>query len=250
MYVATGWLANGRPQSLLLIGEPSSGKTELLHRLRENATLHYASDLSVMGLHRTLKLAKSGAVTHVVATEFQKWFMRKRDAVQNLLGTLSQAMDEGVGNVDVGEYARDFGGTRIGFIGATTPQSFREQERFLSGLGFLSRTTAVEWEMPRDEVYEVMSAINRGDETDLMPVILPVPAKKVRVELPPTLSQHFQEWVWKFYRDDSVMRIFKRFRLLSMACALLDGRDVVHARDIEKVVAFEPYWSRMKRGSL
>lgn len=246
MYVATGWLLDVGPQSLLLVGEPSSGKTELLNRFEQVPSLHFVSDITVMGLHRTLKHAKNGSTTHVIATEFQKLFMRKREAVQNLIGTLSQAMDEGVKNVDVGDNPQDLKGARVGFIGATTPQSYREQERFLGGLGFLSRLTAVDWEMPPDEVYGVMSAISRGDTSDLIPMVLTAPAKRLRVHIPQELSTQFQDWLWKRYRDDSALRLFKRFRALAMGCALLDGRDMVHARDVEKVVAFDPYWSKMR----
>jgi hypothetical protein len=55
----------------------------------------------------------------------------------------------------------------------------------------------------------------------------------------------FEEFVIKKMMKHTVLRVFQRMRALGMACALLDGRDVVHARDVEKVVAFDPYWARM-----
>jgi hypothetical protein len=247
MFVATGWLASDRPQSLLLVGEPASGKTELLNRFTGNSTLYFASDMTVSGLHRTLKQARDGAVTHIIATEFQKYFMRRSDAVQNFLGTLSQAMDEGVGTIDVGSERRNMRGAKLGLIAAITPDAYKEHERFLKRLGFLSRITAMPWKMTRDEVYNVMTMIGRGDMSDLAGVVLPIPERPIYVELDTNISIEFQRYVWDRYRSDSVLRIFKRFRALAMACAVLDGRDVVHARDVEKVVAFEPYWAQMYR---
>ena len=74
------------------------------------------------------------------------------------------------------------------------------------------------------------------------------PAKKIFVDIPKPLSDQFQEFVTRRMMQHTVLRVFQRFRALAMASALLDGRDVVHARDVEKVVAFDPYWSKMIKG--
>jgi hypothetical protein len=68
------------------------------------------------------------------------------------------------------------------------------------------------------------------------------------VEFPPVLSRQFEDFVIRRMMAHTVIRVFQRFRALAMACALLDGRDIVHARDVEKVVAFDPYWAKMVKG--
>jgi hypothetical protein len=65
----------------------------------------------------------------------------------------------------------------------------------------------------------------------------------VKVELPQPLSQQFEKYVLVHMRDHTVLRVFQRLRALAMGCAVLDGRDIVHAVDVEKVVAFGSYWS-------
>ena len=250
MFAATGWLANGRAQSLMLISEPGSGKTELLDRFQINPWLEYASDITVRGLYSILKRARSGAVTHLVATEFQKYFMRKSVTADNMLGTLCQAMEEGVGNVVVGESVVNYGGAQIGLIGAITHDTFNDRRKLLIGTGFVSRAAIFDWQMSSEELYEVMGNIGRGDRTDLAPVIVPVPDRRVSVDFPTLLSDQFREYVWSQMRSHTVLRIFQRFRALAAACALLDGRDVVHARDVEKVVSFKDYWDRMWHGSM
>lgn len=247
MFAITGFIANARPQSLLLISEPGSGKTELLDRFQDNSFLKYASDLTTRGLFPILKAARNGANTHVIATEFQKFFLRKAATAEATLGILCQAMEEGVGHVLVGDQPVDFGGARIGLIGAITHDTAKKWRGALRELGFWSRCAAFQWDMPLEQLRDVMRSISRGDKSDLSPVSLKVPDRKVTVDFPVKLSEQFEDFVFQKFREHTVLRVFARFRTLAMACALLEGRDVVRHVDVEKVVAFDTYWSRMER---
>lgn len=246
LFAATGFVANERPQSLLLISEPGSGKTELLDRFQGNPFLQFASDITTRGLFPILKLAKQGVCSHLVASEFQKFFLRKSATAEATLGTLCQAMEEGVGKVLVGDKPLDFGGARLGLIGAITHDTASKWRRDLRELGFWSRAACFEWEMPMDQLQGVMRAISNNDKRDLAPVILKVPEKKIRIDFPVRLSQQFEDYVFQKFREHTILRVFNRFRTLAYASALLDGRESVRAYDIEKVVSFNPYWSRMQ----
>lgn len=245
MFAFTGWLSNARAQSMLLISEPGSGKSELLDRFILNGWLEYASDLTVQGLYPILKRMRQGAVTHIMATEFQKFFLRKTSTAENTLGTMCQMMEEGVRQVMVGGKTVDFGGAQGGLIGAITHKTAATWRESLHEYGFWSRCAAFDWDMSQEELRGVMAAISSGDRSDLDPLVLNVPRTKMHVEFPQVLSQQFEEFVVRRMMAHTVLRVFQRFRALAMACALMDGRDVVHARDVEKVVAYDPYWSRM-----
>lgn len=248
MFAMTGWLENARAQSMLLISEPGSGKSELLDRFVGNNWLQFASDLTVQGLYPVLKMMKQGAQTHIVATEFQKFFLRKSSTAENTLGTLCQMMEEGVGQVMVGSKPVNFGGAQGGLIGAITHDTVAKWRGPLREYGFWSRCASFEWAMPVDELRGVMRSISNGDKNDLSLVEVKVPAKRMHVDFPVQLSHQFEDFVIKRMMSHTVLRVFQRFRALGMACALLDGRDVVHARDVEKVVAFDGYWQRMIKG--
>jgi hypothetical protein len=247
MFVATGWIANAKRQSMMVISDPGSGKTECLDRFNSNPQLQYASDLTVRGLYGILKRASTGSVTHIVATEFQKFFMRKAATADNTLGTLCQAIEEGVFEVHVGERALNFGGIQIGFIGAITHDTLHEKTRLLRETGFLSRVAVFPWQMTSEEIYGVMGSIGRADRSDLTPVRMQQPQSRITVAFPEQLSTQFQDYVHNTMRDYTPLRVFQRFRALAMACAVLDGRNYVHARDVEKVVSFECYWRLMLR---
>lgn len=251
MFALTGFVANSvgavKPQSLLLISEPGSGKTELVDRFKPNSFLRYASDLTSRGLYPVLKAAKSGAVTHIVATEFQKLMLRRNHTAEATLGLLCQAMEEGVGEMLIGDHPVDFGGARLGIIGAITHDTVSKWKSGLRELGFWSRCAGFEWQVSLREMQGVLRSITREDRTDLAPVLLKTPSSPVRVEFPTRLSEQFETFVFENFKEYTPVRLFNRFRCLAQACALLDGRDRVKACDVEKVVAFQPYWSKMQR---
>lgn len=247
IFAMTGFIKDARPASLLLISEPGSGKTELIDRFNQNAFLQYASDVTTRGLYPILKLAKAGACTHLVASEFQKLLLRKSSVAEATLGTLCQAMEEGVGRVMVGNEVIDFGGARLGLLGAVTHETAKKWRVNLRELGFWSRVAAFNWQLPMDQLREVMRNISAGNMSDLSPVILKVPESPEAVDFPTKLSNQFEDFVIKRFREHTVLRLFARFRVLAQACALMEGRDVVRARDVEHVVAFHAYWTAMER---
>lgn len=248
LFVTTGLVANIRPQSLLFNSEPGSGKTELLERFMANEQLSFASDLTSRGIHSILRKAQRGAVTHIVATEFQKFLMRKASTAENMLGTLTQALEEGVRETYIGTRMEDFGGARVGLIGAITGETLSRRRDVLREVGFVSRVAIFKWGMPDDELRLVMQNISHGNDSDLDPVLVPLPQKPIPVELSPKLSDSIQAYVWKHFREHTILRVFNRFRALAMASALLNGRDTVKAEDVEVIGSYHNYWRVMERG--
>lgn len=248
LFVATGWLANARPQSILFNSEPGSGKTELIERFMGCSQLVFASDLTVRGLYSILRRAEKRIVSHVVATEFQKFLMRKAATAENMLGTLTQAAEEGVGEVYIGDKLEDFGGARVGVIGAITGDTLNKRRDMLREVGFLSRVAVFKWRMPDDELQDVMRKISRGDQSDLSPIHMGMPEKPIHIDMHEKLSDVLRQYVWRDFRAHTVLRVFQRFRALSMASAAIDKRDSVKTWDVERVMAFHPFWKIMERG--
>lgn len=244
LFLATGFIENCRPQSLLLAGDPGTGKTELLDRFRPNRACSYHSDLTVRQLFPILRQVQRGVITHLILTEFQKLMMRKQSVAENLLGTLVQAMEEGVNAVGVGPNTADYGGVRLGVIGAITNGTVNKRKDFLSEMGFLSRCATLEWDMPPEEEKEIMDRVTTGDYSDLEPVHLPRPPKRVHVELSEGVGQLVTDYVWR-NRKGKALRQHNRLRALAQASALLDNREEVQPRDVEWVRGFDVYWTRL-----
>lgn len=242
MIIATGAVENARRQSIILISDPGDGKTELIDRFDDNPQLAYASDLTSIGLERILRRAKQGQVTHLVLNELQKVFMRKAATWTNCLGMLCQALEEGVKVNMNREHNVDLGGAQIGLIAGLTHDTAKQKSKLLRETGFWSRVAAVSWEMPQDELAEVMRAISDENRSDLTKVTVTLPDKPIYVSFPSGLSRQFEEYVLKQMREYTILRIFQRLRAVAMACAVLEGRDTVLPVDVEKVVAYGRYW--------
>jgi hypothetical protein len=244
LFASTGAIKNSRPQSLLLVSEPGTGKTELLERFRVNRQLSFHSDLTVRQLWPLLKDAKRGQLTHIVATEFQKMFQRKASVAENLLGTLVQAMEEGVSAVGVGPSLVDYEGARIGLIGAMTNGTLIKKREFLSEMGFLSRAACLPWDLPVDEERDILSRISNMNYSDIDPVKLELPDRPETVGFEPILSRQLEKYVIET-GVTRPLRVFNRLRSLTQGAVLLDGGDKVQKRHIDWVLAFAPYWKRL-----
>lgn len=237
--------ARPRPQSIVLVGPPGSMKTELLMRFWNNPTLAFRSDLTVRGLWGVLLRADKGRSTHVVLTEFNKIFQRKLSTAMGCVGTLTEAMDEGVYEAEVGPMKWSFKGARLGVLGAMTGRTMKRRREMLYEMGFLDRCAMLPWDPPDEQKHDVMDRIARGDKRDLAKVVLPSPAKAVRVHMPVRIGLALKDYTWKRW-PDSALRLFLRFRALAMAAALLDSRDVVKPVDVERgIFQFEDYWQRL-----
>ena len=252
MFAMTGFLecqsAEGkwrreRPQSIILVGDPASGKSELIERFNGNTWLAYRSDITRRGLDPIFDEAIHDRATHLVMTEFQTVFLRKMAVAGNCLTSLGQAMEEGIGIENIGGRERDYGGVRIGLIAGITNGSLEERRRYLRDLGMLSRAATLIWAPPDTEIKEIMRRIDHGDRRDLEKVRLHRPDRPVRVALPSEKAAVLTKFAWDMLRGQG-MRLQRRLHVLAMACAMSAGRDVVKSDDIEKVLLFQDYWRK------
>lgn len=232
-----------RPQSLIWVGDPGSGKTELIERFNMNTWLAYRSDITRRGLDPILDDAIHGRATHLVMTEFQTVFLRKMAVAGNCLTSLGQAMEEGIGIENIGGRERDYGGVRIGLIAGITNGSLEERRRYLRDLGLLSRAQTLLWAPPDTEIKAIMSRIDHGDRSDLEKIKLHRPDRPVRVALSAEKAQVLTKFAWDMLRGQG-MRLQRRLHVLAMCCAMLAGRQQVKNEDIERVLLFQDYWRK------
>lgn len=245
----TGFVSNGRPQSVVLVAEPGSGKTELLERLSNyflpNGHLAYYSDMTFRTVIDVLKLASRGQVTHVVLPEFQKIIARKKAVAESTLAIMLQMMEEGVHTVAYGPRTIDLKGARAGILAATTVTSLRKNPYLISDLAIDSRAFFIDATGTRDELLEIERRIAVGDVRSLRKLRLTLPDRKVHVDVPAKVGLTMREWVREMEKGlvrTYGTRTFTKFMHTIKGVALADGSDVVKPRHLDEFYTFRNLW--------
>ncbi len=244
IFAVTGFVKGERPASVVLVGEPGGGKTELIERFRVNRWLQFRSDITMRPYISLLREAKGGGITHLVATEFQKYFQRKTHTAENTLGYIVQAMEEGIHEVSFGPVNVSLGGVRVGIIAAMTHGTLDKKRELLFETGFLSRACVFPWSLPDLEVRNILNKMIRGDEADLKPIQLPKFEDPVKVEISVKLAGVLRDYAWEMRRGKS-LRLFKRLRSLVRASALLNGKRKVTQKHVDRILSYSDYWEAM-----
>lgn len=235
-----------RPASVLLVGGPGSGKTEIVERFRRCHWISYHNDMTVRSLLPLLRKAEERTLTHVAAPEFNKWFQRKAVIAENCVGLLSSAMEEGVDNYDVGGEHRKFNYARLGLFAGMTPGTMTKRKGMLGEMGFLTRAAVLEWALPREERDEILHRMNTGLTADIEPIALAVPpgTSRATVQWEPRIGLALMEFVRRHWSAND-LRTFKRFKVLLLARAYLTGAARVRDEDWQWLRSYDDYWNRL-----
>lgn len=241
----TGYVENGRPQSVILVAEPGEAKTELLNRFDTNPQLAFYSDFTYRTVLEELKKAKHGKRTHIVATELQKVIARKKAVSDSALTLMLQAMEEGVHRVGFGPQMMDLGGARLGGLFATTMTSITRNPFIIEDLAMDSRCFMIDATGSRAELLEIENRIANGDMSALKKIVIAVPEKAVHVALPVKLAQEIRGWVREMERRQIPtygIRTYTKFLHTAKGVALKNGRKQVQPADVAELYGFKNLW--------
>jgi hypothetical protein len=103
----------------------------------------------------------------------------------------------------------------------------------------------VEFDFVGEEIEDVVHRIDRGDRSDLTARVVPVPSdgKPVRVDFPVKVAGQLSRAMLKVLADHKggspPLRQLQRLRRLAGAAAVMRGKDVVAAVDVERVLQFK-----------
>lgn len=245
----TGQLENSRPQSLLIVGPPSSGKSELMLRYRpapgevRNNHMLFATSVTSWGLSEILLNRVPQGVTHLVAPELQTLIKRKGPVWDATVGLLLPAMEEGVTDTFQGPLRKRFHGARIGFITAIPDEAYDVHYRELESCGLLSRMLTVRFQRSNENVLLARKAANFGDRSELQKITCPEFPKhgKIRVALSPRLATRIDEYAASLSTKE-VHRASNRFQALTKAIAWLEGSEEATLTHFEALAKHEKLW--------
>lgn len=248
LVLTTGAIQNGTPQSLLIVGDPGSGKTALVERFSDNDDPSFngksklIGNLSAWGLRNFLKLEAPRGVTHIIAPEFQTLFMRRSDTWAAVEGLLLQAMAEGVGDYYNGPEAETYNKARLGLVACMTRDSYMTVRSEFKKTGLSSRFLIVRWSRTHKQIEDAILKKSRGDFRQLEKVDLQLPTVRRVIDVSSSVSEAIISYC-RETRLDEFNRAFDRFVTLTKAAALRRRSRVATLTDWRTVLSCSRFWT-------
>lgn len=237
-----------KPQSLLIYGNPGSGKTANLERFMAadgetmNPHLVFVTNATTMGLQTILQERVPRGATHMIVPEFQTLLLKRGGVWETMLGTLLPAMEEGVRDVYVGPKRLAFGGARLGLVAAMPTDAYFQHAAMLQATGFLSRMLRVRYDRSSDHVLAARHRVNDGDRSELCKIDAELPAS-IRVTVPATMRAIITEYAASV-DSGNIHREANRFEALAQAVAFTCRERTVTIKHIAMLVGLEHFWKQ------
>jgi hypothetical protein len=230
-----------KPNSLIIIARPESGKTEALKKFVINKNVAYLTDVTAYGIQRDyLPKIEAGKVRHIIIPDLLKPLSRKKSTVDSFITMLNGLIEEGVSSMST--YATPGPVTykkpvKCGLITAITTQEFTDKRHGWVKKGFLSRTIPFSYKYGMNTVTKVFNSILDLGYTKEHDIRLDIPKQDIPIKLKPKYARAILPSTATIAKAQQTygFRLQKQFQALLQASALDRKRRAVNSRDVERV---------------
>jgi len=237
----TAYLENvQKPNSLLIIAKPESGKTEVLKKFIPNKNVVYLTDATAFGLERDyFQKIESGEIRHIIMPDLLKPLSRKESTVRTFITSLNALTEEGVASYSTyaGRRSSDIA-VKCGIITAITDEELNDQRHSWGRLGFLSRVIPFSYSYSMESVKRVFDSILGLDYLKEQSIELQIPKSDKQVKLPRRYAEAILPSTATIAQAQKTygFRLQKQFQALLQASALERGRTCVDSKDVDRVL--------------
>jgi len=240
--IYTAYLKNvEKPNSLLIIAKPESGKTEIMKKFSVNKKIAYLSDATAYGIQRDyFRSIESGEVRHILIPDLLKPLARKESTVKSFTTMMNGLIEEGIAGIAT------FASTRLqsekhvkcGLITAITTDEFKDNRHNWKRIGFLSRLIPFSYSYGLTTVNRVFEHILGLQYLKEKEIRLDFPKQDQEIKLPKKFAQAILPSTATIAtaQDTYGFRLQKQFQALLQASALESNRRTVNKCDVERVL--------------
>lgn len=229
-----------KPNSLLIIAKPESGKTEVLKKFIANKNVAYLSDVTAYGIERDyLPKIESREIRHIIIPDLLKPLSRKESTVRTLITMMNGLIEEGIASISTYATQRITPKhVKCGIITAITGSELRDQRHNWGRLGFLSRIVPFSYSYSMETVKIVFDSILGLGYLKEYGIELSVPREDRKITLPRRYARAILPSTTAIAQAQKTygFRLQKQFQAFLQVSALERGRSVVNSRDVERVL--------------
>lgn len=225
--LASGFLSDDKPLSLLLVAPVSSGKTTAIKQFKNNKNLVILSDLTAYGVLETYqKELENGEIRHILIPDLLNVIVRKKNTVEQLLMFINSSSEDGLFpsrtySIEIKNYIKPFG-----WVICVTEDAYKKKKRFLDAVGFTSRFLTIHHKYSMEQVQEILERISNEEKFDLPSIIFKDKKNKIKVSGNPVIFKELQTYSKLLCKNGTteVIRIQRQLQTFLKACAYLrDG---------------------------
>lgn len=246
LVLATGYLVDETPGSLLLSSDAGMGKSHIVMQFSDNDSVAIMSDATAWGIANThLKRLLDGQLKHLIFPEFLVPISKKKETSHTFLGFLNELMEEGVKELQT--YAIQLELPRrvnAGVIACLTRDELESRKDFWNGIGLLSRFLPVSYSYSSEVLETILESVfdsfNSKSKFDLN--LSPVEVS-INRELARGTLKLARQSIKDLYLTSSMLeiRMVKHYMRLMKAAALVKGRDEVRIEDLDEITYLSTY---------
>ncbi len=240
--IASRYFTNESPVNLLLVCEPESGKTEILSAFQDIKNVHYTTDIVYRNLlQSTLFEIKEGKIKTLMVPDFIKVISKSKSTASNIVTVLLGLLEEGIKNIDVGIPIRFKHSVRCNLITAITKGSLISHYRHWINIGFLSRFIIISFRYTNEQSTEISKHI--AQQKHIEKVIKKIQHPTKQIILPEKHVYQLMPFIKSYAKKENTRgwRFQARLQTLLKTSALLDKRDAVNQKDVNKLLKLLRY---------
>ena len=248
--IFSGYLKDEKPLSVIIIGKPESGKTQMLEAFYELHGVKVLTDATAYGIIKAtdeLKDIENGTVKHLIIPDLTTPMAKRYETTRSFISFMNALIEEGI--IDISTYATNIKrsqrkAVRCGFITAVTEDMFSDKRHGWGKIGFLSRTFPVSYDYCSETQHEIFDHITRGRHLHEPLEDISLPLRMVDVTLDERIAKELIPYVQAVVRDAEELygfRLQRQVQTLLKACALMDGRTEVTTADKHVVIEMMEY---------
>jgi hypothetical protein len=244
--ILTGHIKNiEKPNSLLLIAKPESGKTRILKQFFNTKGVVTLSNATAYGIERdVLPRIDAGEIRHIIFLDLTAPLACKQSTVKAFFSFCNALMEEGFGSASSYVIRRiDAKPVTCGIIAAITGKELRDHRHNWGGLGVRTRFVPLSYRLSDETRKNVFESILRLGYMNDDQVELNIPKQDEEISLSRKYAQAILPSTERIAKSEDAVgfRLQKQLQALMMASALEDGRRRVASRDVDRVLHLMPW---------